>query len=308
MFDNSEEMKKIIIILVVSLMSNVLFPQSNVRLTNDWSNTYIINPGAINDLFLTEFNMAYRKQWVGFKGAPETLFASTTLYLDDLSTQFGLKLLQDKVGFTSTTDIDFTYAYSLMLNRDWRLNMGLGLSFQSLAYDVSKISSPTPSDPIVLSVLSNESYINSDMGVEFTSKFFRFGLASQNVFSLFSNSNNLFPNTNFFYAMYHDRRHDYFSVGYGVCEVQYLAMYQTECNLTGYFKASSDNEPIQLSLVYRTWNEAGVLFGIDINRNLRVSYSYDYDFGDVKKGSTGTHEFMITYRFDKNPKCRHCWY
>jgi len=301
-------MKKTFLALVISLLSNMLFAQSNIRLTNDWSNTYIINPGSINDLYLTEFSMAYRKQWVGFKGAPETIFASATMYLDDLHTQFGLKLMQDKVGFTSTTDIDFTYAYSVLVNNDWKLDMGMGLSFQSLGYNVSKISSPTPNDPTVLSVLSNEKYINSDLGLELANKSFRFGFASQNVFSLFSNSKKLFPNTNFAYAMYHDNRSDFFSVGYGVCEIQYSSMYQTECNLTGYFKAESGNEPIQISLVYRTWNEAGVLFGIDLSHNLRVSYSYNYDFSSISRSSLGTHELMISYRLDKNYKCKNCWH
>lgn len=301
-------MKKTFTIMVFTLLGNLLFSQSNTRLTNDWSNTYIINPGSINDLYLTEFNMAYRKQWVGFKGAPTTLFASGTLYLEDLYTQFGLKIMQDKVGFTSTTDVDLTYAYSMMVNADWKLDMGFGLSFQSMAYNVSKVSSPTPSDPTVLTRLLNENYINSDLGAEYSNSFFRFGIASQNVFSLFSDSKKLFPNTNFLYGMFQNNTHDFFNVGYGVCEIQYSNMYQTEFNLTGYFKATSENNPIQLSLVYRTWSEVGCLFGIDLSRNLRISYSYDYNFGGVSRSSLGSHELMITYRLDKNYKCRNCWY
>lgn len=301
-------MKRTYILLFFSLLTNLLFSQSSTRLTNDWSNTYIINPGSMNDLYLAEFNIAYRKQWLGFKGTPTTIFASSTLYLEDMHTQFGLKAMQDKVGFTSTTDVDLTYAYSTMVNTDWRLDMGLALSFQSLAYDVSKVSSPTPNDPTVMTRLLNENYINSDLGAEYTNKFWRLGIASQNVFSLFSDSRKLFPNTNFLYAMYRNSNHDFFNLGYGVCEVLYSNMHQTEFNLTGYFKSTPEMNPLQLSLIYRTWSEVGVLFGLDISSNLRASYSYDYNFSGISRSSFGSHEFMLTYRLNKNFKCRNCWY
>jgi len=301
-------MKKTYILLFLFFLTNQLFSQSSTRLANDWSNTYIINPGSINDLYLAEFNTAYRKQWVGFKGAPTTIFASGTLYLDDLHTQFGLKVMQDKVGFTTTTNANLTYGYSMTVNSDWNLNLGLGLSFQSLGYDVSEVSSPTPSDPTILTKMLNESYINSDLGAEYRNTFWRFGFASQNVFSLFSESKKLFPNTNFLYAMYRNYNNDFFNVGYGICEIQYSNMYQTEFNLTGFFKSTQETNPYQLSLIYRTWSEVGALVGVDLNPNLRVSYSYDYNFSGVSRSSSGSHELMLTYRLNKNLKCRNCWY
>jgi len=216
--------------------------------------------------------------------------------------------MQDKVGFTSTTDIDLTYAYAARVNQFWKLNMGLGLSFQSLAYDVSKVNSPTANDPLVFSRLLNENNINSDLGLELTNKYYRIGLASQNIFSLFIPVNKLFTNTNFIYAIYRDSNHDYFNLGYGVCGIQYSNLYQMEFNLTGYFKSTLTTNPFQLGLVYRTWGEMGVLFGLDINRNLGVSYSYDYNFSGISTASFGTHELMITYRLDKVFQCKNCWY
>ena len=302
------KMRKFFVFIIFSLFVSLLFSQSSVRLSNDWTNTYIINPGSINDQYLSELNMAYRKQWVGFRGAPTTLFASGTLYLEDMHTQFGLKVMQDKIGFTSTTNAALTYGYSMMVNADWKLDMGLGLSYQSLAYDISKVSSPTPSDPIVLTKLLSQNFINSDLGAEFGNASWRFGVASQNVFSIFSQSKILFPNTNFLYGMYRTNNPDFFNVGYGICEVQYSNVYQTEFNLTGYFKAAPETTPFQIGLIYRTWSEVGALFGFNLNHNLRVSYNYDYNFNGLSKTSMGSHEVMITYRFDKNTGCKNCWY
>ena len=301
-------MKKTALLLILTLSTLLADAQSNIRLNNDWNKTYMINPASITDKYLAEFNMAARQQWLGFKGAPTTLFASGTLYLDELYTQFGLKVLQDKIGFTSTTDVDLTYAYAMRFNQTWKLNMGLGLSFQSLAYDVSKVNSPTGSDPQVLDRLLNENNVNSDLGFEFTNKFYRIGGSSQNVFSLFSNINKLFINTNYLYAIYKDSNHDYFNLGYGVCGIQYSNLYQMEFNITGYFKSTPSTTPFQIGLVYRTWSEAGVLLGLDLSHNFRLSYSYDYNFSGISNSSFGTHELMLTYRLDKVYRCKNCWY
>ena len=301
-------MKKTFILILLNLTAIMLFAQSNIRLNNDWNKMYIINPASINDQYLAEFNMATRQQWTGFQGSPTTLFASGTLYIDDLYTQFGLKVMQDKIGFTSTTNIDLTYAYAARVNDDWKLNLGLGLSFQMLGYDVSKVISPTPTDPTVLNGLINKNNVNSDIGFELTNKNYKFGLAGQNIFTLFSPVNKMFPNTNFVYAMYHDSSHDSFNLGYGVCGIQYSNIYQMEFNLTGYFKPNASTNPFQLGLVYRTWSEVGLLFGFDISHNFRVSYSYDYNFSGISNASFGTHELMLTYRLDKVYHCKNCWY
>jgi len=302
-------MKKTVILIICNLLTIVIIAQSNIRFNNDWNKTYFINPASINDQYLAEFNMAIRHQWVGFEGAPKTLFISGALNLDNLyKTQIGLKVLQDKIGFTSTTDIGLTYAYSILAESNWRMNLGLGLNFQSLGYDVSEIFSPTPSDPVVLTRLLRENNINADLGFELTNKIWRLGISSQNMFSLFSQINKLFINTNYIYAIHRDYDHGFMNLGYGICGIQYANLYQMEFNLTGYFKSTAETDPFQLSLTYRTWSEIGALFGFDLSRNLWLSYSFDYNLSGISRSSFGTHELMLTFRLDKSYKCRNCWY
>ena len=132
-------MKKIVCLIMINLLTFTVIAQSNIRLNNYWDNTYFINPASINDQSLAEFNMAARKQWVDFPGSPLTFFASATTYQENLHAQFGLKLVQDKIGYTSTTAVDLTYAYSMLMQSDWQLHLGLAISFQSLSYDMSSL-------------------------------------------------------------------------------------------------------------------------------------------------------------------------
>src|ERR1035437_2553448 len=182
-------MKKIVCFLVMNVVIISLIGQSNIRLNDFWDKTYFINPASINDVGLAEFNMAARKQWVGFPGSPSTLFASATTYLDNLHTQFGLKVVQDKIGLTSTSDIELTYAYSLELQNNWKLNMGLGACYQMLSYDMNELVLPQNDDPTIYEKLLKENNFNANLGMELTNKFWKLGASSQNIFSLFSNSN-----------------------------------------------------------------------------------------------------------------------
>ena len=285
-----------------------MMAQSNIRLNNYWDKTYFINPASINDLSLAEFNMAARKQWVGFPGAPATLFASATTYLENLHTQFGLKLVQDKIGYTNTTAVDLTYAYSMLLQSDWQLHLGLAMCYQSLSYDMSSAIYPSTDVTTVNERLLNESNFNSNLGVELTNHLWKIGASSQNIFSLFSNINLQFPNTNYVYAMYRQNTHDYVNLGYGVSGIQYGNLYQMEFNLTSYFKITPQSDAFQLGFFYRTWNEMGAIFGIDLTKAFHLSYSYDFNVGGISRSSVGTQEVILTYKLPKEWKCKNCWY
>jgi type IX secretion system PorP/SprF family membrane protein len=301
-------MKKTTIIFVLNLLTIVLVAQSNVRLNNFWEKSYTINPASVNDRYFAEFNMAGRKQWVDFPGAPTTFFASGTMFLDKLNTQFGLKAFQDKIGYTSTTNVGLTYAYALILNRDWHLNMGLGLNFQSVGYDLSHVNSQTPGDPTVYSRLLNENNFNSDLGVELQGKKWQFGVASQNLLSLFKPINSQFSNTNFIYTKYRQNTQEHINLGFGACGVQYGSFYQMELNLTSYFKLNPESNGFQLGIFYRTYSEVGMMLGLDIAHNLHLSYSYDYNVGAISRSSYGSHEIMLTYNLDRVFQCLNCWY
>ena len=300
-------MKKIICLILINVLILSVMAQSNIRLNNYLNNTYFINPASINDISLAEFNMAARKQWVGFPGSPVTFLASATTYVENMNTQFGLKVVQDKIGYTSTTAIDLTYAYSMHLQRDWQLHLGLAISFQNLSYDMSSLIFPDIDDPVSNKLL-NVSNFNSNIGAELTNKSWKFGASSLNIFSLFSNINNQFPNTNFMYASYRQRSHDYFNLGYGVSGIQYGKLYQMEFNLMSYLKITPETDAFQLGVFYRTWSEMGAVFGIDLTKAIHLTYSYDFNVGGISRSSVGTQELMLTYKLPKEWKCRNCWY
>ncbi|MDO9153020.1 MAG: PorP/SprF family type IX secretion system membrane protein [Paludibacter sp.] len=316
---------KIQITLLILFVSLQLAGQSNIRFNSFWDNLYTINPAAINDTYLGELSMGTRKQWVNFPGSPATIFAAGTVYVEDLYTQFGIKVLADKIGYTATTDIDLSYAYAIYLNTDWQLNLGLSASFQMLAYDAGKINYQTPNDPVAYEKYLTENNMNADLGFEFSHHAWRIGASSQNILSLFKGMkiNDLHANTNMAYAMFKSNENPFVNLGGGICGIHYYGIFppqtagnietktssnfQAEMNVTAFFKRTTENNAFQVGAFYRTWHEMGLLFGIHFDK-FRVYYSYDFNLGEIYRKSLGTHEIMLAYKLNRTFKCRNCWY
>ena len=307
-------MKKICFLIMMNLLSLLAVAQSDIRLNNYWVNPQYINPATIYDKYQAVFSMAARNQWFGFPGAPTTYFASGSTYLESLNTQLGMIVVQDQIGYTSSTNVGITYGYAIALQRNWQIHLGVGMNYLSLNYDRSKVNLFDENDPDVYDKLKVESNVNADIGVEVTNKIFKIGASSQNIFSLFSNVNKLQPNTNFLYGRYREMSNDMINVGYGICGIQYSNMYQAEFNVTSYFKMpdrsglNENPDKFDIGLFYRTGREAGAIFGFDISESIHVSYSYDYHFGGISQSSYGTNELMLTYNLIRVPVCHNCWH
>jgi type IX secretion system PorP/SprF family membrane protein len=307
-------MKKILILFSYIIVTFSVVAQSNIRLNNYWGNMYYINPASIYDKYQAVFNVAAQKQWLGIEGAPTTFFASGITYLDPYHTQLGLSLVQDKIGYTSTTNINLSYAYAIMLAREWQFHFGLGANYQSISYDISSVSMSNGTDPVAYDGLLSEKGLNADLGVEVTNKSVKFGVVSQNLASLFAKERPLQSNTNLIYAKYRQNTDNIVNFGAGVCGIQYLNIYQMELNMTSYFKFNQYSgllykpDLFDIGMFYRTGSEVGLILGFNVGESIHLSYSYDYHVGTLSRGSYGTNELMITYNLSRKATCHNCWY
>jgi type IX secretion system PorP/SprF family membrane protein len=300
-------MKKLLLFITAIVMCNTAFTQSNIRLNNFWENFYYITPASINKQYFAVFSISTRKQWVEFDGAPTTFFASGTIYLDKLSTQFGMKIVEDKIGYTTTSNISISYAYVAMLNEYWRIHLGLAADFQTRDCDISKIIMDTPDDPTVYSNLAHKKNFNSDLGVELANKTYKIGAASQNIASLFDKKDNHQQvNTNFLYATYRDNEANAINLSAGLCGIKYDNLYQMEINMTAYFKSEQQTDLFHIGVLYRTPIEMGAIFGLNLGPSVYLSYSYNYTFSALNRSAAGSHELMLIYKIRRDPEC-HCY-
>ncbi len=295
-------MKKLLLSLLFQLLILSTFAQSTIRINNFWENPYYINPASFSNKYMSVYSIVGRKQWLNFPGAPTTFFLSAAQYLPKMHVQIGLKAYEDKIGYTSTSNISLSYTYISMLNETWRINLGLAGSFQNLWYDMGEVNS-TVADPAIYQKLAQVKSYNADMGVEIANRNWRIGASSQNLMSLFTSDEKPQININNLYGIYRRNTDEFYDFGAGLALMQSRKVIQPEMNVTGFFKTNHMDDLFQLGAFYRPSNEVGAIFGLHLSSNLFVSYSYDFDFGSISNSSIGSHELMLIYRINKCPTC-----
>lgn len=299
-------MKKIYILLLFNAFCLFVFGQSNIRLNNYWENTYYINPASIYSDYNFMLSSAARKQWVNFPGSPTTGYFSGTMYSPKWHTQIGIVAMHDQIGYTSVNNIALSYTYSVEIAKNQILNLGLSGKVQDIYYNMNTANTENIGDPAILNGLSKKSYFNSDIGAEYVARDFLLGVSVQNIASLFNSDDRMLTNTNFIYALYGKKTKALIRMNYGVCYIQNENLSQFEFNISSYLNVYNRPDLIQLGLVYRTKSELAALFGVNLGKNLRLAYSYDFFIGDISLNSTGSHELMLMWKFSRIPECTTC--
>jgi type IX secretion system PorP/SprF family membrane protein len=60
------------------------------------------------------------------------------------------------------------------------------------------------------------------------------------------------------------------------------------------------NKKVWGGVSYRAGDAFIGIVGFELYNGLKIGYSYDFTLSDMRKNSTGSHEFMVNYCFDMN--------
>jgi type IX secretion system PorP/SprF family membrane protein len=269
------------------------------------NNQYVLNPLTINPSYAGNrgaLNLAafYRRQWVGVPGSPETMTLSIDAPVLDNKVGLGLIILNDKIGVTKETQFITNYAYKLNLGKG-DLSFGLGAGLIATNTKWSDLVALDPGD---------ESYLVDSR--RFIVPGFSFGTSYtyNNYFAGFSIpkflSYNFDYNKNKYTLMVDPKQYSYmFSTGY-------LFSLTPKVNiLPSTLVIISPSEKILYDLnvhvnfldrfwagaSYRSGRSVAGLFQFQVNDQLKVAYTYDFDFGKLRTYSNGSHEIMLRYEF-----------
>lgn len=266
---------------------------------------YVLNPLTINPAFAGNrgaLNIAafFRTQWVGIQGAPTTMSFSADAPLLDQKLGLGLIIINDNIGVTKETQFISNYAYKISLGKG-SLSFGLGAGI---------ITTNTAwSDLVVLDPGDEYFLINSR---RFVVPNFSFGtyFSFDNYFAGFS-----IPK---FLSYKFDFNKNKYSLELDPNQYKYMLS-------TGYLLTLSSKikilpsallvyspgqkilfdlnahvnfiERFWAGLSYRNGRSVAGLFQFHINDQLKVAYTYDFDFGKIRTYTNGTHEIMLRYEF-----------
>lgn len=172
-------MEKAVVICSALLVLIVLHVSGQQRphYTQYILNNYIINPALTGIENYTDIKLSYRNQWVGFPGAPQTIYASVhapigkedyrtsatsfdvpgqnprgKAYWEDYTAAephhgAGASIISYKTGYISRTYATASYAYHIGLSPKLNLSAGFAAGISTITIDARKIELANPVDP-----------------------------------------------------------------------------------------------------------------------------------------------------------------
>ena len=293
-------MKRLFIfILLVSFtlhLSAQLFPLSD---------HYIVNGLAINPAYAgchdaLSATISYRDQWVGFKDSPKSCFLSVHTPLNNDRIGLGLLVEKNSVGIFKETSILGNYAYRMELS-DGKLALGLGFGLTVLNTAWNELVAADADDAQLINYPTSSVLPNFSLGAYYYTKKYYIGISMPRLLSYELDKStgkykldHNFSGTNYF-----------FSTGYEIglsSQVKLLPslLIKYHSNNTiqiDYTAQVNLKDKIWMGVGYRNKNILVGMLQCQLNYQIRMGYSYDYEFGTIGKYVNGTHEIVFNYVF-----------
>jgi type IX secretion system PorP/SprF family membrane protein len=267
-------------------------------------NTLTFNPGVSGISGMICATALNRQQWIGFKGAPSvTVFSiSSPITLFHIKSGIGFVVESDNTGFDKDINLSGSYSYLMDLGQG-KLGLGLTLGMLNKALSPSwqippgEYHTPASGDPLIPE--NKESYVAFDAGI---GAFYK----TDKYYAGFSVTHINEPKIKFSKGLPYVSRHYYLTAGYT------LQLTNPSFELLPSFFAFSDGKVAQIAVStlvrynkkvwggvsYRAGDAIIGIIGVELYNGIRIGYAYDFPMSDIRKSTTGSHEFMINYCFD----------
>ena len=293
-------MKKIIKSLIL-----LLIPVSLAGQLTPVTNQYILNPLTINPSYAgsregLSIAAFYRKQWVGITGSPQTMSLGVDAPVLSSKLGLGLVIINDKIGVTKQTEAMTSYAFRINVG-DGLLAFGLGLGIIATNTAWSDLIVLDPGDEYYL--IDSKAFIVPDFsfGAYYAVKNYFVGFSiprmlgykfdfDRNRYSLKVEPGqyNYVLNTGYMFSL--GERTKFLPSALVSYSIGDKLLYDANAHFI-------INDKFWIGASYRSTGSVTALAQFAINNQLKVAYSYDFNFGKLGTYSNGSHEVMLRYEF-----------
>lgn len=284
--------------LVLSFSSIQLYAQNDIDVSNYMFDEISYNPACTGEGETFRAFILARKQWLGFEGSP--LFQ--TLSIDGATKRLGgigLHVVNDKLGFENVVTATFNYSYGVNIGEYSRLTAGFAAGIIDRFVDVSDFvyQNQVQSDPEGYYENTNNIIPTINIGLNLRVKRLVLGASATHVASNLSNASvKKLPRHIFGYAQYSIVPSETIEVVPTILVKYGSAKTQFEGNTNVYF-----NNKFWLGASYRINESAVFLAGLILKQRIYIGYSYDFNVGENRRYSYGSHEIFLSWRMRKDP-------
>jgi len=300
-------MKSIVVYSLLVLISlSVANAQQDPIYTQYMFNPLNYNPAYAGSKSILSAALVYRNQWVGLDGAPKIVTFSAHSPLKNKNMGLGFEITNDKIGPTSNLTVQASYAYRIRISKISKGKLGFGLKagiFNS-SIDWNGINYKDQGDGLVVG--SNDSYLSPifDFGLYYhrTNRSFA-GLTIKNLNS---------PKQGIDYSgrttAQESKLYSQIILTYGkIIEISDRAVFRPSALLRTNFQTNPVLD-VNLSMLfdqvfwvgisYRTTNSIAAVLEYEITQQIKLGYSYDYDFSGLTSTHTGSHEIFLGFNYN----------
>jgi type IX secretion system PorP/SprF family membrane protein len=265
-------------------------------------NGLAVNPAVAGSAETFSATALYRKQWAGIKGSPETQTLNLDAPVWNNKIGLGLSIINDKVGVVHNLNVNAQYA--------WRIDFGnstlsLGLQAGMNNYKANYTSVVTnPQNPTDFSFSENTSKMifNFGTGAYYYSERFFAGVSIPHIVN--QKLDGIQDENGVQSRQY---RHYFLTGGYVfdagerfkikpsvLLKVAEGAPMQMDFNSNFWY-----DETIGLGFSYRTNDAITAMIQIQVAKQWRIGYAYDYITSSLSRYATGNNEVMLRYELRK---------
>ena len=262
-----------------------------------------LNPASTGSYDRTTVALLYKTQWVGYTGAPK--IGAFNFIKPLKNSVLGLEVVNDRIGIDNNTEISGSYAYKVRVAAYGQLAFGLSASVNLLQSNLDKVDILDVNDP-TYSGGNTSIYTqpNFKFGSYYFSRKFYVGFAIPNILeNKITFVNGKGAETNFDFRTMHYYLHS----GY-----RFTLGSKTDLNVSTLIKQVSGsslqydlnaqlefNRIFGVGFSYRSSKEALGIVSYQFTPDLKFAYAYEFNFDQIGKYSSGSHEVMLIYQFNK---------
>lgn len=315
LLDNMKKLLFIPILLCFGFVS--VFADQDPLYTQYITNPYLINPALTGTYPYYQIITNHRLQWLGFSEAPIT--NAISMYGPMVNQPMGLGgyIQQDKFGAESSLSLNATYAYNYGLSENIQISMGLMVGLRQYKIDGSDLRIAEYDNYFKDGEVYQQFTPDASVGVYIHSFNYNAGISVTNLFGNKLKTEQTGEseedpdsqdrsvigrlNQNFYI---HGGYKFMFSREYSVEPTIFIrkvkgAPLQSDIIVRGWYSNRKwDNNSAWLGLAFRTGDAMSFMVGFLYNKQIEVGYSYDLPVTKSKLVQSGSHELMITFRFN----------
>lgn len=285
--------KNIGIFMVLSLLMNGLFAQTDYQYSSYMHNQLAINPAFSASSKDLNFSLLGRSQWFGLSNAPQTFTFNAHTLVPKIG-GIGLTMSRDQLGSEINTAAKISYAYTVKFGDSTNLSFGLSAGINSRSIDLDRMVFENSEPLLTNGALETKIKPDFGFGIRFMLKKLDIQVATTHITSSFDSYDyNSIPRHIYAMASYNFRLSNNLTLTPSVFYKTNNVFYKVDANLNALIQ-----NRFMVGAGYRFGEAVLVSAGMKITDNIGFLYSYDFVTGSSNTLSRSNHEIVLIAKFN----------